>query len=224
MSDTSDTTTDTPVDVPTEPVEADFTTNDPYAETVVLNPDEAGDTPVSDAIGAPTQAEAEAAAPSATRTPPSNLEGDLKQVLDAIVQGQITLPAGTAATPHVLAKEIHKLRGGDGKAPSGGAVAAAMDRWTEIGYIEVSAAPKAFVDYTDGARNLGLSALKKNHRDKLAAERASRKAAAPAPVAPETVAPAVEDATGEAEPVEQAPADTTTEFASGNEVAENAPF
>ena len=221
MSDISDTTTEVPVEVPTEPVEADFTPNDPYAEAVTVNPDEAGDTPVSDAIGAPTQAEAEAAAPSATRTPPSNLEGDLKQVLDAIVQGQIVLPTGTAATPHVLAKEIHKLRGGDGKAPSGGAVAAAMDRWTEIGYIEVSAAPKAFVDYTDGARTQGLSALKKAHRDKLAAERASRKAAAPAPAATEAPAPAVEDAPVEAEPVE-AVADETV--VSGNEVAENAPF
>lgn len=139
---------------------------------------------------------APAAAPE--RAPASDIEGDLKRVCDNLITGAMTLPEGKSATPHILARFIGELRGGP--VPSSGAVAAALDRWVAIGYISMTDHPKAFDDYTDAGRTVGLGELKRQHRARLSearrAEREAKAAASPArvtePVAqePEPAAPA----------------------------------
>jgi len=142
----------------------------------------------------PAPAAAPAAPAAATRAKPSDLEGDLKAVLDGIVTGATVLPTGKQATPHVLAGLIEARRGGQDR-PSSGAVAAAMARWATIGYIAVTEGPTAFSDYTDAGRSEGLAALKKAHRERLSAARAADKAAAaPAPAVEPDPAPVMDPA------------------------------
>jgi hypothetical protein len=120
-----------------------------------------------------------------------NLESDLKAVLDGIVKGDIVIPDGKKATPHVIAGLIQERRGGaKADRPSAGAVAAGLNRWRNIGFITLTEGPTAFEDYTDAARNEGLSALKKANRQRLSAARAAQKAAQTPPpaVQPEPVA------------------------------------
>jgi hypothetical protein len=142
-------------------------------------------------------------AQSGVRAAPSDLEGDLRKVLDDYVSGKLTLPEGSLPTPHTLASEIAKLRN-DGKKVSSGAVSAALARWEEIGFATLGTKPTVFIDYTDAARNEGLSALKaKNRANKGAARKAAKEPeevgvnptvnAAPAePLQTETVAENVE--------------------------------
>lgn len=128
------------------------------------------------------------------RAAPTNLEGDLRKVLDDYVSGVFKLPEGSLATPHTLAAEIAKRRG-DGKAVSSGAVSDALRRWVEVGFATLSSKPTAFVDYTDAARSQGLHALK-------AAHRLSRSAARKAVAEPATAVPL---ATGSTLPVPPTP-------------------
>jgi hypothetical protein len=114
------------------------------------------------------------------RAIPTDLEGDLKKVLDGLVLGSIWLPAGKHATPHALAGLIEEARGLGGSRPSTGAVASALTRWEQIGYITLTEAPTGFAAYTDAAVTEGLGALKKQHRERLSAARAASKPAAPA--------------------------------------------
>jgi hypothetical protein len=143
-------------------------------------------------------------AQSGVRAAPSDLEGDLRKVLDDYVSGKLTLAEGSLPTPHTLASEIAKLRN-DGKKVSSGAVSAALARWEEIGFATLGTKPTVFIDYTDAARNEGLSALKaKNRANKGAARKAAKEPteteatnptvnAAPAePLQTETVAENVE--------------------------------
>jgi hypothetical protein len=137
---------------------------------------------------------AEASTP-ATRAAASDLEGDLRKVLDDYVSGVLKLPEGALPTPHTLAAQIAARRA-DGHKVSSGAVSAALARWQEIGFATLGTKPTTFIDYTDAARQQGLSALKAAHR---AAKGAARKAvqepaaqpAASAPAAPAAPAPEV---------------------------------
>lgn len=152
----------------------DYTVDVDDASTVVEEHDgnvvsTVGD-PVEDEDAEPkTQAEKERAA----RT---NLEGDLKQVLDNYVTGVLAVEDNKPLTCHQIARAIGKLRESRGESanpPSTGAVAAALDRWVEIGYISVSAKPKAFIDYTSDGREIGLKGLKDINRARKAAARAA---------------------------------------------------
>ena len=116
-------------------------------------------------------------AEKASRAPRTNLEADIKKVCDDYVLGSITLPEGKHLTPHMIAQHVMSNRGNDAKV-SGGAVAAALTRWAEIGYITIWPKPVAFIDYTDAGRNEGLSALKRSHSARRSAARAAEKAAA----------------------------------------------
>jgi hypothetical protein len=132
------------------------------------------------------------------RAEPTDLEGDLKVVLDGLVTGAITLPEGKLATPHILAGLVAKQRGEGSPAPSGGAVAAALVRWSNVGFVTLGTAPVAFVDYTDAGREQGLRALKEQYRATLKEARAAaRESVAPS-------APAPEQPVAAAEPVEVA--------------------
>jgi hypothetical protein len=189
MSDTE--TQDTTVVVPTEDqpnedtpvVAATPAPVESLGEQVAEN----GTTP--DAVTDP--AAVAASAPGHTNTPKerakaSNLEGDLRVVLDSYVDGSFVLPEDTLPTPHALAAEIAKRRG-DGHPVSSGAVSAALTRWSEIGFATLGTKPMSFIDYTDAARARGLSALKAEFRaNKSAAKKAAKE---PAPVA--ASAPAV---------------------------------
>ena len=118
------------------------------------------------------------------RAPRTALESDIKLVCDAYVLGDLTVPEGKFLTPHVIAAAVMRTRNDDTKV-SGGAVAACLARWVEIGYIVANPKPVAFIDYTDAGRNEGLGALKRAHSARLAAARAAvreaNKAAAGAP-------------------------------------------
>jgi hypothetical protein len=111
------------------------------------------------------------------RANPTNLEGDLKSVLDDIVLGSIVLEADRQPTPHVLAGLIQQRRGGaESDKPSSGAVASALQRWADVGFINLTSSPTAFVGYTNAGVTEGLAALKKAHRERLSAARAATKA------------------------------------------------
>lgn len=111
----------------------------------------------------------------AERRTPRSLEPDLRAVLDAIVLGSAPLGDDEAATPHILAARIDAHRGETG-VQSAGAVAAALDRWADVGFITLSPKPKAFVSYTEAAVEKGLAALKLEAK---AARKAAKEAAAP---------------------------------------------
>jgi len=131
---------------------------------------------------APAEDAAAPAAPAAGRKAPTNLEADIRSVLDALVTGTLSLD-GKQATPHVIANQVQILRGGDpADKPSSGAVSAALIRWGEVGYIELQEKPLAFLNYTEAATTEGLAALKKAHREAGSAARKAAKAAS-APVA-----------------------------------------
>ena len=104
--------------------------------------------------------------PAPSKTTP--LEPDLKSVLDDIVTGALVLPEGKSATPYVLAGIIGERRGSK---PSTGAVADAMQRWSNVGFIVLGDKPMAFTDYTDAGRDLGLKELKSQSRQRRAAAR-----------------------------------------------------
>lgn len=112
------------------------------------------------------------------------LEADVKTITDEFATGKIELKEGEHLTPHRIAKLIQEKDSLE-KPPSTGAVAAVLGRWQEYGFAVVNPKPLAFVDYTDDARNVGLTALKEQHSNKLRAERAEKKAAAKAAEKPD---------------------------------------
>jgi len=144
----------------------------------------------------PTTPAADGTAPAAPaadgpkeRAAASDLEGDLRRVLDDYVSGLLKLPDGQMPTPHTLAALIAERRG-NGLKVSSGAVSAALARWVEIGFATVSEKPTKFVDYTEAARTQGLSALKAAHRAAKSAERQANKPPKPVAVATPDTAPA----------------------------------
>lgn len=139
------------------------------------------------------------------RAKASDLEGDLRKVLDDYVEGKYILPEGGLATPHTLAAEIARRRG-DGRDVSSGAVSAALARWQEIGFATLGAKPTQFIDYTDAARAHGLNALKQAHRaNKSAAKKAVQEPAPAAATPTPVVAPASEAPVAEVAVVTDAP-------------------
>lgn len=129
--------------------------------------------------------------PVRSRRPATDLESDLKVILDSIVLGNITIDG--APTPHTLARLIHENRkvteGEDAVKPSSGAVTAALQRWERIGYVTLKTGPLAFDDYTEDARTLGLAALKQRHRQALSDQRKATATAAEPTPAPSEPAP-----------------------------------
>lgn len=128
-----------------------------------------------------------------TRAPRTSLESDIKRVCDDFITGAMVLPEGKLLTPHTIAAAVMDRRTDETKV-SGGAVAACLARWAEIGYVVINAKPVAFLDYTDDGRTEGLGALKRSHSARLAAARAAvreaNKAANGAPGTGGTEAPA----------------------------------
>ncbi len=142
--------------------------------------------PASDADTDSTDTPTEASAPKVHRGR-GGLEAEVKRICDEFVTGKFALPEGEVLTPHFIAKRIKEDEGTD-EAPSTGAVAAALDRWAEIGFAEITEKPKAFVDYTEAGRDQGLTTLKAASAERKRAIRSAAKAAekaasAPAPVA-----------------------------------------
>lgn len=128
------------------------------------------------------------------RTPPTELEQDLKRVCDDYMTGAFA--PGKPLTTQVLARQIHTNRGEVGNRPSSGAIADALKRWQDIGFAHVDERPLAFVKYTEAGETQGLSALKLEHTARKAAARAAlradKKATATTAAAP-TPAPASSD-------------------------------
>lgn len=145
-------------DAPNVPVENETTVADDTAEVVDNTPQ-------------PTVAES-----GNTRAAPTDLESDMRAVLDGVVTKRVALPEGKQATPHVISVlvEQHRGRGPAGR-PSSGAVAAALSRWEKIGFAQISEGPVAFIDYTDEARNVGITELKRRNREAAKAARAAAK-------------------------------------------------
>lgn len=143
---------------------------DPTPEAEVVTADAGEGTPPADAD------EAKA------RRGRGGLEAEVKRTCDAFVNGTLTVPEGELLTPHRIAKNIKES--GSEKA-STGAVAAVLARWKEYGYAVLNEKPLAFTDYTDAARDEGLTALKAASAERKRAARAAAKAAeAPAQPAP----------------------------------------
>lgn len=113
----------------------------------------------------------------ASRAPRTDLEADIKSVCDDYVRGTFAPPK--TLTPHVIAAEIMRRRS-DGTTVSGGAVAACLARWVNVGYIVAHDKPLAFADYTDAGRTIGLGELKRQHSARLASARAAEREAAKA--------------------------------------------
>lgn len=126
------------------------------------------------------------------RSPRTNLEADIKSVCDQYVLGHLSVPEGKQLTPHVIAAAVMRDRGEDAKVSSG-AVAACLNRWAEIGFIELNDKPLAFKDYTEAGRIDGLGELKRQHTARKAAARAAEREASK-PVAAPAPAPASSDA------------------------------
>lgn len=137
--------------------------------------------------------------PARTRAAPTDLQGDMKRVTDRFVMGELDdYLGGKPLTPSRVSALVHEARGGEGKPPSTGAVAAAFRRWEEYGFATFGEAPYAFEDYTSEGRSLGLKGI-------LSARKAERTASAPveAEVEPEAevaTEPAVSDDASSAEP------------------------
>lgn len=164
-----------------------------------------GDAPAAPASGVLPTPPSDGA--TKTRAKASPLEADLRRVLDAYVQGQLTLADNTLPTPHTLASEIAKLRG-DGKQVSSGAVSAALIRWEEIGFAKLGQKPMVFLDYTDDGRNQGLNAMKLTHRANKAVARKAAKE--PATTVPQNESP-VPSAAPEAPATNEADVSVVTE-------------
>ena len=135
----------------------------------------------------------EAAEEKAPRRPKGWLANDVRIVCDKLVRGEISLPDGTKPTPHHVARLVQKLDSLE-KAPSTGAVNAVFQRWEEYGYATFSSEPRAFVDFTDEGRTVGLSGLLAGRAEQRKAARAAEKAAKAAEAPPVTPEPAPEPA------------------------------
>lgn len=186
------TTEDVTVMTPTEDAASDFPTETGDYETPADEPtpevgsegptgDEPVAEPTEDAAEAPAEDEAPTAEPTeakATRAPRTDLEPDVKAITDAFVTEEITVEGDL--TPHKVAKLVGERRaaaGGDGKAPSSGAVSAVFERWEKYNFAVIQAKPYAFLDYTDEGRTHGLSAMKAKHREALKAAKAANASA-----------------------------------------------
>lgn len=177
-TDTQDTTT-VVTDTPVVPVD-----DQPNEDAPVVVP--TPPVPDNSQVSAEAAVAATDAAPAADPATPkeraaaSDLEGDLRKVLDDYVSGVLKLPEGALPTPHTLAAQIAARRA-DGKNVSSGAVSAALARWQEIGFATLGSKPTTFIDYTDAARSQGLSALKATNRSaKSIARKAVQEPKAPA--------------------------------------------
>lgn len=118
-----------------------------------------------------------------TRRGRGGLEADVREITNAFVQGEITLPDGALMTPHRISALIESRLGAKA---STGATSNVLKRWYDIGFCAVNEKPLAFIDYTDAARLEGLTALKA--KAKAARKQARLEAAAAAAVPDETVA------------------------------------
>lgn len=119
---------------------------------------------------APAQPESDKA-----RRQRGGLELEVKSVTDSFATGNFKLPEGQLLTPHRIATAIASTQGVE--KPSVGAVAGVVRRWSEVGYATVNDKPFAFLDYTEDARTIGLSALKQRAAEAKASAKAAAKAA-----------------------------------------------
>ncbi len=172
---------------------------DDWEAPVAATPEPAAEPAWMSPSPAPIEATEPEVVPEKTRAPRTNLQDDLREVLNAFNQGKIHLADGARLTPHLLAKEIEKNRKeldpNDSTKVSTGAVSAALFRWRDIGYITLLDGPLAFDDYTEAGREHGLSALRADRKISVAAAKAAAKlGAVPQPDQP-AEAPAVEPET-----------------------------
>ena len=182
----------------------------PNVGSPVVSPTPEAEVVTSDAgEGAPPADSDEAKA----RRGRGGLEAEVKRVCDSFVNGTLTVPENELLTPHRIAKAIKE--GGSEKA-STGAVAAVLARWKEYGYAVLNEKPLAFTDYTDAARDEGLTALKAASAERKRAARAAAKAAeaSAAPAAP--AAPVEADPTPA--PEAEQPADS---YPTGSDTEQN---
>ena len=104
------------------------------------------------------------------------LQDQILDVVEKITTGEIELPEGKTATPHVLAKIVQEIRG-DEKPPSTGAVSAVLARWKANGFILTHDKPVAFKSFSAQGKKIGLTECIKRHRDALGKARSEAKAA-----------------------------------------------
>lgn len=109
---------------------------------------------------------------------PNWLQNEVLTIVEQITTGEIELPAGKHATPHIVSKIVATRVGGD--APSTGAVAAVFIRWQKLGFILVNEKPFAFKAFSAAGKKLGLQGMKDELKAKRSKERAAAKAAADA--------------------------------------------
>lgn len=84
------------------------------------------------------------------------LEAQVKKVTDHYTLNG-SLPSGETA-PATAWRICNAIKAMFGSMPSTGAVSAVLDRWEAIGFATMSAKPRAFADYTQKGRDLGLGA------------------------------------------------------------------
>lgn len=116
--------------------------------------------------------------PSMTiKRPRGALEELMRELCDGISRGIHQLPEGEMWTVARLATALHDTYPASGVRPSVGAVADNLKRWHRIGFAIINERPLAFVDFTERARSVGLSALKAEAADAQRIERSAKRAA-----------------------------------------------
>ena len=156
------------------------------------------------------------------RRPRGWLEHDVKQITDKFVTGEIVLEGKPAKdgeeaksetlylTPHRVARLVKDLDGLE-EAPSTGAVAAVFARWEKLGFALFRLKPYAFLDYTDEAKDKGLTAMKEAASDsKKAARKAVRDAEKAAKKAEKEAAKAAKSGASTEPPADSPEADPGT--------------
>lgn len=85
------------------------------------------------------------------------LEDEIRDICNRFLQGEF--PDEEACTPKFIAYQLAKETDAD-KTPSIGAIGAAFDRWSAVGFALINKGPVRFVSFTVEGMTLGLEALK----------------------------------------------------------------
>ncbi len=96
------------------------------------------------------------------RRPRGGLESDVKAQTDRFSSGVLVTKQNKPLTPYRIACAIADHDAID-VLPSNGSITIILKHWQEIGFVELSENPVAFVRYTDLGLKVGLSALKAAH-------------------------------------------------------------
>ena len=176
----------------------------PPAPTITFGRDEVvggSDQPAVDHDPAPAEEVAAEEAPEPVenigakvpKRAPTNLEADVLTVCQSFAAGTIKLPDEKSLTPHAISKFVEANRSDDSDV-STGAVSDCLQRWVALGFARTSEKPIAFSEFVGASTKDRLNELKTERRERLAAERATVRAAKDAAKAVEKASEPAEEA------------------------------